>query len=528
MIPGKTLKPEDLLQIARRRWRVVFIPFLVSILVAAVVIRRLPDRYRSETLILVVPQRVPESYVRATVTTRIDERLRSINQQLMSRTRLEPIIREFSLYATDARTGLMEDVVERMRRNIQVQIVRGDAFHISYVSEDPRTAMKVTERLASLYINENLRDREVLADGTNEFLDSQLAVAKARLIEHERKLEAYKMRYTGQLPDQVQPNLQVMQNAQFQIQALVESANRDRDRRSMLESALGDALASTPAEVSRTESVTPAQPTAAPSAAALQLAGAIKVLQEMRIRLKPKHPDILRQERQVADLQKKVDEEAASAPPPSAAPLLSARPMPPLDRPDARLGRIDQMRAEIGSLGLQITQKEREEERLRRVVSAYQSRVESAPARQSELTELTRDYDTLHRAYTSLLAKKEDAQVAANLERFQIGEQFKILDPARLPEKPISPDRVRLHLIGAAVGLAFGLLLGALLEYRDTTLKTEADVVSALTLPVLALVPDLITPRQLLVKQRRQAIASWTTAATAAAVAIMLFWVFRT
>ena len=223
-----------------RRWPAILIPFAVITALSAVVVTFLPNRYRSETLILVVPQRVPEEYVRSTVTTRIEDRLKSINQQVMSRTRLEPVIKEFNLYPNELRTGLMEDVVEQMRKDIKTETIRSDAFRISYLSDTPRTAMRVTERLASMYIDESLRDREVLADSTNQFLDSQLAAAKDRLVEHEKKLEAYKMRFSGQLPTQVQSNLQVMQNAQMQIQSLLDSLNRDRDRRLVLQSQLED------------------------------------------------------------------------------------------------------------------------------------------------------------------------------------------------------------------------------------------------------------------------------------------------
>ncbi len=131
----------------------------------------MPNRYRSETLILVVPQRVPESYVKSTVTARIEDRLQSISQQILSRTRLERIIQDFNLYATERRAGVMEDIVEQMRRDIDVQIVKGDAFRVSYTGDDPRTVMQVTERLASLFIEENLRDRAVLAEDSYQFLD---------------------------------------------------------------------------------------------------------------------------------------------------------------------------------------------------------------------------------------------------------------------------------------------------------------------------------------------------------------------
>jgi len=174
VIPGKTYTPEDIVRIAwRRKWWAV----LPAIAVAAGVAgwaRTLPNLYHSETLILVVPQRVPESYVRSTVTTRIEDRLQSITQQILSRTRLERIVQDFNLYAEERRTAIMEDIVERMRREIEVQVVKGDAFRVGFTSSDARTAMRVTERLASLFIEENLRDREVLAEGTNQFLEAQL------------------------------------------------------------------------------------------------------------------------------------------------------------------------------------------------------------------------------------------------------------------------------------------------------------------------------------------------------------------
>ena len=520
MVPGRTLTPADLFNIVRRR-RTIFVSFVLVTLVAMVVIRRLPDQYKAHTLIMIVPQQVPERYVRSAVTTRFEDRLRTISQQMTSRTRLEPVIKEFNLYPAMVRTGLMEDVVDRMRQDIETEIIRGDAFRIGYVSDNPRTAMKVTERLASMYLDESLRDREVLADSTNQFLDSQLAAAKERLIDHEKKLEAYKNRYSGELPAQVQANLQVMQNAQMQIQSLVDSNGRDKDRRRALEGQLADIGGSV--GTSGDGAVSGIGQDRGP--VALQLGQERKTLEEMRQRLKPTHPDVLRQQRIVRDLEKRAGDEVA---------VLALVPQPgaaiaPVNQAEvARLSRIGQLRGEIDSLVSQITHKEEEEARLRRLVAEYQARVEAAPARESELVELMRDYDTLESGYKGLLTKKEEAQVAANLERHQIGEQFKILDPARLPERPFSPNRPLLYTVGAAIGLTCGLLLAGFLEYRDTSLKTDDDVVTALELPVLAMIPELLTSQMLNARARRQRILSWATGGAAVAgAAAVLVWVLR-
>jgi uncharacterized protein involved in exopolysaccharide biosynthesis len=211
----------------------------------------------------------------------------------------------------------------------------------------------------------------------------------------------------------------------------------------------------------------------------------------MQLKMTPEHPDFVRMTRLVAELQRKADAEAL-AHPVSVTPTLSPAEV-------MRRNRLNDARAEVEKLDKQIAQKQEDEKRLRGMLAEYQKRIEAAPARQSELTELTRDYETFQRSYQSLLAKKEDSNISANLERRQIGEQFKILDPARMPERPSSPNRPRLHALGLAGGLAIGLGLAVLIEYLDKRLKSEADVKAALNLMVLATVPvleDIRKPRR--------------------------------
>ncbi len=181
MIPGKQYTPDDIAAILWRwKWLIV-LPCLAGGLGAFAYARTLKDLYRSETVVMMTPQRVREDIVRSTVRSTLTERIQTISQQIMSRTRLEGIIVDLNLYPEQRRTGLMEDVVERMRRDVTVQVVRGDAFRVAYVSESPITAMKVTERLAGLFIDENLKDREQMAQGTSQFLESQLEDAHQRL-----------------------------------------------------------------------------------------------------------------------------------------------------------------------------------------------------------------------------------------------------------------------------------------------------------------------------------------------------------
>lgn len=520
MLPGKVLGPEEILLLVwRRRWLVLGL-VLTGAIGAFGYARTLPDQFRSETQILIVPQRIPETYVRSTVTIKVEDRLKSITQQILSRTRLEQVILELDLYPGERRKAPMEEVVEGMRKAIEIQVTRGDAFSVSFVSSDPRTAQKVAERLAGLFIEENLKDRAVLAEATNQFLDVQLQEARQRLVEHEKKLEAYRLRHAGELPDQAAANLQAIQNYQLQIQALVESINRDRDRRIVVDRQIADLTApDTPAPAPPPGD----DPAAAPGATAAQrLEAARTALQQMELRLKPEHPDIRRTRRLVEELERQAQLEEASA-----MLGLKTRPTAPTPAEAARAARVKDLQIELESLDRRIAHKEAQEQQLRRTVASYQARIEAIPSRESELTALMRDYDTLQKQYTSLLAKREDSKIAADLERRQGGEQFRILDAARVPEVPFSPDRPRIILVGAVAGLMLALALIAVAQYRDNSFRTEDEVVQVLALPVLALVPRMTTSLEIRRARRRRIRLSFAAAGGALVAAALVIWRFE-
>jgi polysaccharide chain length determinant protein (PEP-CTERM system associated) len=484
LIPGRQYSFETLVEIARRRKWLIVLPAIAIAAAAAVVIQRLPNVYRSETLILVVPQRVPESYVRSTVTARIEDRLQAISQQILSRTRLEQIVTDFNLYPEERAEGeLMEDIVEHMRTvDIGIGVVKGDAFRVNFASDDPRVAMRVTERLGSLFIDESLRDREILAQGTSEFLATQLDEARRELVLNENKLLEYQRTFNGELPAQMSANLQGQHNAEMALQSLGESLNRDRERRITLERQVADIVEAP-------------EGTAASSTNAAASEGISKTVQDelqmaqqsliaLELKLKPDHPDVRRVRRNIEELKKRVEVQQLEG-------VITSRPTSIVVMDYAKRKRLLDARAELDNLDREIQAKLAEDQRLRSVQAMYQARIEAAPLREAELTALTRDYETLQQNYRSLLAKKEESQISANLESRQIGEQFKILDPARVPERPVSPNRPQLYLLGALAALAIGIGLAAAAEYFDRTLRTEADVRAALNLMVLATIPSI-------------------------------------
>jgi polysaccharide chain length determinant protein (PEP-CTERM system associated) len=540
MLPGKSYTPQDFLDIARRRFWLIVVPPVVSLFAALVYSATLPNLYQSDMLIGVVPQRVPSEFVRSTVTLRTEERLEAIAVQIMSRTMLEPIVTEFDLYPEERSRLPMEDVVNRMRANVQVELERPPAgrgsdptaFHVRFTYVDPALATQVTQRLGSIFVNQNARDRGALARATEEFLNVQLTEARQRLEGHEKRLEAFRQQHGNALPSQLQSNLQAIQNVQLQIQALVEAIARDRDRKLMLErlyqEAANEAVAPPAAALQPSLGQTEQSAAAGVMAVATpaqQLAAARATLAALERRLTPEHPDIVRTRRIIEDLEAKAA--AESREPRETGESTPAAASPPLTPAEAlRRERLAQMRAEIESLDRLTGFKESEERRLRDLVTEYQRRIEAVPGLESEWAVLTRDYDTLQAAYRDLLNKSEAAKVALDLENRQIGEQFRVLDPASVPATPISPARPKISGMGLLAGLALGVGLVVLLEFKDASFRSEGDVLSALSLPVLAAVPYVETQVERRVRIRRRLLVS-TVAVLAAAGAGYVFWAMR-
>jgi polysaccharide chain length determinant protein (PEP-CTERM system associated) len=489
MLPGKKYTPEEVLRIAKKRIWLIIIPFALVAAGTAVVSKTLPDIYSAETTILVVPQRIPEAYVKSTVTMRIEDRMVTIKQQLYSRTLLEATIKEFNLYPDMRRAGTpMEDIVGKMRNELKTDVYKGEAFRIWYTGTDPSTVMKVVERLTSTFIDQSIRDRSVIADGTNQFLQQQALDARRRLLEQEKKLEEYNQKYSGELPTQQQANMQAVSNLQMQIRSVLTQIETTQGRRQDLERDLSDAeMAIQLFPPTPPPPVTAGPPEAVVGTAAQQLAAKRGELAQAQARKwTDEHPVVRAIRRDIAELEKRAEAEALQQPvtPQKSITAITFAQF-------AHQKKIEGMQLQVQAYTKQIADLQAEEKRLRQLADMYQHRVDMAPARASELVELTREYGSVQGLHSSLLSKMEESKLAAEVEQRQIGEQFRLLDPARLPEKPIRPNRQVINLGGAALGLAVGILLVTLVEWRDSSFRTDDEVSTLLTLPVLAVVPHM-------------------------------------
>lgn len=503
MIPGKKYTPEDMLAVAwRRRWLMV-VSFLVVTAGAALLAYALPSRWVSKAVISIVPQRVPESYVRSTVTMGPQDRLESIRRRILSRPRLEQIIRELNLYPARRKSDPMNAIVNQMRdEDVEMVPTKDDAFEVSFYADDPRLAQKVAARLASLFIDENIKERTQLAEGSSDFLERQLEQVKEQLVTTEARLEAYRRKYTGELPDQVETNMQAVANAQMQLQQLRESINRDKDRRLLIERQIADVNDVQVIDVPRGDQSKDADEPIVGGSAADRLLYASAELASLERRLKPEHPDVIRARRMVAELQEQARLELEQ--PDAASP--EALPRTPADL--AQRKRVRELEAELAVVDRNVESKQEEARKLQAIAAEYQRRLDAAPARESDLKALMRDYETVSEQYKKLLANSQAAEMAEDLERRRGGEQFRLVEEAQIPYRPVSPKRAIIVALGGGAGLGLGVAIIVLLELRDRRMRTRADVMTALSLPVLAVVPVMTTGEDRRARRMRSVAAS--------------------
>ena len=497
----ETEKPFDIgqyLEIALRRKWYIIIPLVCSLVISSGLYKYQPKVYKATTLILVQPQRVPEAYVRPTVTDSVAGRLNTISQEILSRTRLEKVIQELNLYPGLLKERPMEEIIETMRKNIEVKVQQNprrdrdpNSFSISFLGKEPSTVMMVTNKLASLFIEENLKVRESQAVGTSEFLNKELLGMEEQLKKKEVDIRNYRERNMGQLPQQLDANLRTLERLQQQLQTTNQNLMAAEERSVLLQNQI-EMLKSETVEITRgargelvsspnlsSESL-PGDPLAT------RLDALKRDLFNAENKYTESHPDIVDLKKKIAALELQVEAKIKSR---QEAVREDNLPAPTLDPATKRL--LAQYAERYNEVQLGARKFREGIKSLEQQIAFYERRIEDTPRREQELILLTRDYDLLEKNYQSLLDKKIQAQMAENLERKQQGEQFKILDPARLPEKPFKPDRNKIFPIGAMMGLMAGLGLTWFRETLDRSFRSVSDAEVYLAFPVIATIPNL-------------------------------------
>ena len=475
----ETLDIKDYLQIALRRKWYFIVPFVLISIAAIAYALYAPDIYRASTLILVEPQKVPSSYVKATVTEDIESQLRTITEQIMSRSYLEKIINEFDLYPEMRKKLPLQSVIERMRRCIDVRVRKGRVFTVSFEDQNPLIAMKVTNRLASLFIEGNLKVREERAEGTLVFLEKELERVRKLLKQQEKKVSEFRAEHLGVLPEQLEANLRTLDRLQLQLQSNGEALKAAEETRRMLQQQLS--------QMQTMPMITVDEPTSGeelvPESSSLSELKA--KLKKLRLRYTEKHPEVVRLKRLIAQMEdeeksNEANEEGSNNEEGSKEASANEEPL-----------WASQIEAQLAQLDAELSQLKNERKRLKSEIKEYERRVEITPKVEQQLKELSRGYEVTQKEYQSLLDKKLQAELAANMERKQKGERFKVLDQAKIPEGPFKPNRQKIILFGVFLGMAIGSGLVGVVEYLDHSFYKIEDLEQFTGISVIASIPKI-------------------------------------
>jgi protein tyrosine kinase modulator len=486
----------------RRRW-IATLAFSVPLVTGGSLVVFLPNIYRSAATVVVEGQQVPETFVHSTVTSALETRLQTISQEVLSRSRLADLITRFDLYPKLRTRIPFEDVIDRVRRDIKLELKAVEtkglreatvAFTISYLGSDPTTVSRVANTLASFYIEENLRARARQATGTADFLKRQLEGTKKQLDAQEQRVSEFKRRYLGELPQQMESNLATLEGLYTQLRLNADNTTRAVERRQALSSQLAEGevlLASSSAGTS----AAPGTPAASNETPEARLDRLKHELTRLRTQFSEKYPDVVRLTAEVATAERELGEAKLRPPGPAATPAASA------SQAGSLTPYILRLKEALSETETDIKVLKADEKRLQAEIDTYRGRVEKVPRREQEFRELSRDYESTRELYQSLLKRYEEARLAENMEQGQKGEQFRILDPAVPPRAAAAPMRLRLlaGVFVAALGLAVGTVM--LAERVDTSFHTIDDLRRFSLVPVLVSIPRITTTGDL---RRRQ------------------------
>jgi len=483
------------LDLVRRRHVYFLVPVLVGWLLVWGISWVLPAKYKSSTLILVEEPTMPASYVAPNVNENLQDRMQSITQQILSRTRLLTIIDKLNLYGGGgAKTP--DDKIDAMRKDITIDLVKDTrnseitAFKVNYSARDPELAQNVTNELTQLFINENLRVRAELSQGTTRFMEQQLEDARIALAAQEAKVKQFEAAHEGALPSQQQSNLQILAGFQGQLQNQQDSLNTAKQQRvyyqTLMEQyknlhASGRTADGAPTELGALNG---------------QLERLKAQLTDLSSHYTDSYPDVVRVKAQIAAVeQQKAD-------------LLAAPKTGSKEPNENESGPMMQLQSQLQANQIEIQSRERAIAGLEQRIGEYQARLNAQPGTEQELLDVTRGYEQSKAIYDDLLKKKTQSVMATSMEELQKGERFTMLDPPSLPVKPDFPNHLKFCGFGLVAGIALGCLVVFLIELFDDRMHGEKEIKAMLGLPVLAEIPEIQGPLDEQ-RRKRQVVLGW-------------------
>ena len=475
---------------ARRRYLYFLIPLLFGWLIVWGASWIIPPVYRSGTLILVEQPTMPKDYVTPNVTDDLQERLQSITQQILSRTRLLQIIDQVKIYGDSHSQMTPDEKVERMRKDIEIELVHDahndkiTAFNVYYSARDPHLAQKVTSELTNLFINENVEVRQQQSEDTTQFLETQLETARNALSEQEERIRQFKGQHVGEMPAQQTSNLAILNGLQSQLQNAEDALNTAKQQRIYLQTLI-DQYRTMQGTVSTGGDTPQSLP-----AIDKELERLKTQLAEMSARYTDRHPDLRKLKDQIARTEKTRDALVAE--------LTTKNATTTDDGTKARAtdlapnSPIMQLQGQLHANQVEIASREHAIAELKTSLGEYQARLNQEPVREQQLADLTRGYDQSKASYDELLKKKNESEMATSMERLQQGERFRVLDPPGLPSKPDFPNRLKFCGMGLGVGLMLGLVVAGGFELMDDRMHSEQEIKDLLPVGIMVEIPEVL------------------------------------
>ncbi|MGA2250335.1 GumC family protein [Terracidiphilus sp.] len=472
----------------------------------------LPAKYKSSTQILVEEPEIPKNYVVSNISDNQQDRLQSITQQILSRTRLLTIIDKLHLYQSKRHVLTPDERVDRMRKDIGIDLIKDEktntitAFKISYVAPDAHTAQLVTSELTSLFIDENSKVLKQESQNTTQFIETQLATARANLAEQEARVREFQSAHEGALPSQQTANLQILSGLQSQLQNEQDALNAAKQQGVYHQSLIEQYHA-----FDSRHSTAGGAPTG--------LAGIDDQLDKLRLKLQDlstrytdQYPEVQQVKAQIADAEKQRLQiianlkKGADGKQPNSAVQVQEIQDPAQNAP------LLQLQSQLQADQTEMVNRQRAISSLESRINQYQGLLNSEPAVSQQLAELTRGYEQSQTNYNDLLKKESDSQMATSMEQMQEGERFMTLDPPSLPLRPDFPNRLKMCGAGLGVGLVLGLLVVVLQEFMDDCMYSDREIIKLISVGVIAEIPQILNPSDT-EHERRRMLLGWAMAA---------------
>jgi succinoglycan biosynthesis transport protein ExoP len=472
------------------RWKKLILGcVLVSLIAGLGLYVKIPKTYRAEALLVYQPGRInPTNKLAPSMAGEVRDVLATLKDQVLSRSSLEEIVKQLDLFQSSPATQSMEDVIERMRSSsIEIKYSRGDTFTVAFKGPEPRMVMLAANALAAKFVEENLRFREEKATETSAYIKDELAIIQKSLEEKEAAMRDYKLQYYNELPDQRQTNISRLNALQTTYQDIQNSLQELERTKVMVQEQIGTRKNLLSHSL---EELDPQQNSEAGGYRRLanQLNAARTELAGLEARYTEQHPEVKRLKKIISQLEDSLRNAVSTSD--SEQQTKEGNRGKGFQQSDSQLKKLE---LQLKDIELSMAQLKNEKEAAKQQMGTYQEWISAAPIREAEWAGLTRDYEQLRRRYQELVASNLTAESAETLERKQKGSQFKVVDPARLPEKPFKPDLKKILLMSLLLGLGLGSAITFCIEFSDSSFKEAHDLEDYLNLPIVCSIPVIHT-----------------------------------